>query len=157
MNHEKLMIVVKGYLLKDKKGTLLSVLFLCFVTIFLLIGNQLFYNIQTADQLNAEALEGRQHATYFDISQEEFLKIQACSFVAQAGRSVYLGRSADGTAFAYIDENFRDLGATVADGNLKKIVKGHWAESKNEAVFTENFMQQHGLELGDSINVDLTA
>lgn len=157
MNKEKLMIVVKGYLWKDKKGTILSSLFLCFVTIVLLIGNQLFDNIQTANQLNAEALEGRQHATYFDISQEEFLKIKSCSFVAQAGQSIYLGRSKDGTAFAYIDEIFRDLGATAADGNIKNVIKGRWAEHKNEAVFTDNFMKQHALELGDTITVDLTA
>ncbi|MCI8918432.1 MAG: hypothetical protein HFH29_06600 [Eubacterium sp.] len=157
MDSRKLLTVVKGYLWKDKKSTIFSSLFLCFVTMFLLVGNQLFLNVQTADRLNAEALEGRQHAAYFDLSQEEFLKIKSCSFVAQAGRSVYIGRSEDGTSFAYIDENFRDLGAAVADGNIKKAEKGRWAEHKNEAVFTENFMQLHGLELGDTITVDLAA
>lgn len=160
MTLPKLMIIVKGYLWKDKKGTVLSSLFLCCVTIFLLTGNQLFVNMQAADQRNAQALEGRQHASYFDLSQEEFLKIKSCSFVAQAGRIVSLGHSEDGTDFAYIDEDFRDLGATVARKNIKKLIRGHWPENKEnkqEAVFTENFMQKHGLETGDSITVNLTA
>ena len=64
MDSRKLLTVVKGYLWKDKKSTIFSSLFLCFVTMFLLVGNQLFLNVQTADRLNAEALEGRQHAAF---------------------------------------------------------------------------------------------
>lgn len=157
MNIQKLMIVIKGYLWKDKKSTVLSILFLCCVTIFLLTGNQLFFNMQTADRLNAEALEGKQHASYFDLSQEEFLKMKSCSFVVQAGRTVSLGHSEDGTVFSYMDEDFRDLRATLAHNNIKEVIRGHWAENKNEAVFTENFMQKHGLQTGDSVTVNLTA
>lgn len=53
MDRKKILSVVRGYLLKEKKNTVLTGLFLCFITVFLLIGNQLFANVQTADRLNA--------------------------------------------------------------------------------------------------------
>ena len=157
MNRKKVILVVKGYLLKDKKNTILTSLFLCFITIFLLIGNQLFQNLQLANKMNAEALEGKQHVTYYGVLESEFKKIKKCSFVAEAGQSFYLGHADDGTTFAYIDEVFRDLSATVADKNVKQVVSGHWAEKENEVVFTENYMKEYNLKLGDQVNVDLTA
>ena len=64
MDKKKILAVVRGYLLKEKRNTILTGLFLCFVTVFLLIGNQLFINVRTANRRNAEALEGKQHVTY---------------------------------------------------------------------------------------------
>ena len=43
--------------------------------------------------------------------------MKACDFVADAGLSFHLGQAEDGTAFDYIDEGFRDLGATVAEAS----------------------------------------
>ncbi|MCI8608614.1 MAG: ABC transporter permease [Firmicutes bacterium] len=157
MTREKIELVVKGYLLKDKKGTILTWLFLCFVTAFLLVGNQLFANVEMANRLNAEALEGKQHATYFGLSEEEFLKIKEWDFVAEAGQSFSLGCTEDGTSFAYIDEVFRNLGATVADSNIKETIDGRWAEKADEVVFTQNYMEKYGLQVGDKVCVNLTA
>ena len=106
-------------------------LFLCCVTVFLLTGNQLFENVRITDLQNARALEGSQHVSYYGITLAEFEKIKECSFTAQAGRSISLGQAEDGTSFAYIDENFRDLSAAVADGNLKQTIEGRWAEKEN--------------------------
>ena len=144
------MSVVRGYLFREKTNTVLTGLFLSFVTVFLLIGNQLFANVRTADRLNAEALEGRQHATYSDISEAEFQKIKACDFVADAGLSFHLGQTEDGTAFEYIDESYRDMGAAVAEANIKQIIDGRWAQKEEEAVFTKNYMEKYELELGDT-------
>lgn len=157
MDRKKILSVVRGYLLKEKRNTVLTGLFLCFVTVFLLIGNQLFANVQTANRLNAEALEGRQHVTYSDISEAEFQKIKACDFVADAGLSFHLGQAEDGTAFDYIDESFRDLGATVAEANIKQVINGRWAQKEEEIVFTKNYMEKYGLELGDTVSVSLAA
>ena len=157
MDRKKILSVVRGYLFREKTNTILTGLFLCFVTVFLLIGNQLFENVRTVDRLNAEALEGRQHATYSDISEAEFQKIEACDFVADAGLSFHLGQTEDGTAFEYIDESFRDLGATVAEANIKQVIDGRWAQKEEEAVFTKNYMEKYVLELGDTVTVDLTA
>ena len=110
MDRKKILSVVRGYLLKEKRNTVLTSLFLCFVTVFLLIGNQLFANVQTANRLNAEALEGRQHVTYSDISEAEFQKIKACDFVADAGLSFHMGQAEDGTAFEYIRSEERRVG-----------------------------------------------
>ena len=126
-------------------------------TVFLLIGNQLFANVRMADRLNAEALEGRQHVTYSDISEPEFQKIKACDFVADAGMSFHLGQTEDGTAFEYIDESYRDLGAAVAEANIKQAIEGQWAQKEEEAIFTKNYMEKYGLELGDTVSVNLTA
>ena len=157
MDRKKILSVVRGYLLKEKRNTVLTGLFLCFVTVFLLIGNQLFANVRATDRLNAQALEGRQHVTYSDISEAEFQKIKACDFVADAGLSLHLGQTEDGTAFDYIDESFRDLGETVAEANIKQVIKGRWAQKEEEAVFTKNYMERYGLELGDTVSVSLTA
>ena len=157
MDRKKILSVVRGYLLKEKRNTVLTGLFLCFVTVFLLIGNQLFANVQTANRLNAEALEGRQHVTYSDISEAEFQKIKACDFVADAGLSFHLGQAEDGTAFEYIDESYRDLGAAVAEANIKQAIEGQWAQKEEEAIFTKNYMEKYGLELGDTVTVNLTA
>ena len=157
MDRKKTLSVVRGYLLKEKRNTVLTSLFLCFVTVFLLIGNQLFTNVQTANRLNAEALEGRQHVTYSDISEAEFQKIKACDFVVDAGLSFHLGQAEDGTAFDYIDESFRDLGATVAEANIKQVINGRWAQKVDEIIFTKNYMEKYGLELGDTVSVSLTA
>jgi len=107
--------------------------------------------------LNAEALEGKQHVTYSGISEDDFQKIKACDFVADAGLSFHLGHTEDGTRFDYIDESFRDLSETVADSNIKQVISGHWAEKENEVVFTRNYLEKYGLELGDTISADLTA
>ena len=110
-----------------------------------------------ADRLNAEALEGRQHVIYSDISEAEFQKIRACDFVADVGMSFHLGQTEDGTAFEYIDERYRDLGAAVAEANIKQVIDGRWAQKEEEAVFTKNYMEKYGLELGDTVTVNLTA
>lgn len=157
MDRKKIISVVRGYLLKEKRNTVLTGLFLCFVTVFLLIGNQLFENVQAANRLNAQAMEGRQHVTYSDITEAEFQKIKACDFVVDAGLSFHLGQAEDGTAFDYIDESFRDLGATVAEANIKQVINGRWAQKEEEAVFTKNYMERYGLELGDTVIVNLTA
>lgn len=157
MDKYKVMTVVAGYLRKDKKSTVLTSLFLCFVTVFLLVGNQLFLNVRTANRWNAEALEGNQHALYSDISEAEFQKLRDCELVGNAGMHFHLGRAADGTYFDYIDESFRDLSADVADGNIKQVTGGRWAEGKQEVVFTENYMERYGLALGDTVSADLTA
>ena len=157
MDRKKTLSVVRGYLFKEKRNTVLTSLFLCLATVFLLIGNQLFANVQTANRLNAQALEGRQHVTYSDVSEAEFQKIKACDFVAEAGLSFHLGQAEDGTAFDYIDESFRDLGATVAEANIKQVINGRWAQKEGEAVFTKNYMEKYGLELGDTISVSLAA
>lgn len=109
-------------------GWQISSVKVCFITVFLLIGNQLFANVQMANRLNAQALEGRQHVTYSVITEAEFQKIKACDFVADAGLSFHLGQAEDGTAFDYIDESFRDLGATVAEANIKQTINGRWAQ-----------------------------
>ena len=155
--NQKIITIVKGYLLTDKRSTFLTALFLCCVTVFLLTGNQLFENVRITDLQNARALEGSQHVSYYGITLAEFEKIKECSFTAQAGRSISLGQAEDGTSFAYIDENFRDLSAAVADGNLKQTIEGRWAEKENEAVFTKNYMEQHRLKLGDAVCINLTA
>lgn len=157
MNRKKVAVVVKGYLLKNKKNTIITSLFLCFTTIFLLIGNQLFQNLEMANKMNAESLEGKQHVTYYDIRESEFQKIKKCPFVAAAGQSFSLGQAEDGTSFAYIDDVFRDLSATVADKNVKQVVSGHWAEEKDEVVFTRNYIEKYNLSLGEKICVDLMA
>ena len=157
MDRKKTLSVVRGYLFKEKRNTVLTSLFLCLATVFLLIGNQLFANVQTANRLNAQALEGRQHVTYSDVSEAEFQKIKACDFVAEAGLSFHLGQAEDGTAFDYIDESFRDLGATVAEANIKQVINGRWAQKEGEAVFTKNCMEKYGLELGDTASVSLAA
>ncbi len=157
MDKYKVVTVVAGYLRKDKKSTVLTSLFLCFVTIFLLVGNQLFLNVRTANRRNAEALEGKQHALYSDISEAEFQRLRGCELVADAGMHFHLGRAADGTYFDYIDESFRDLSADVADGNIKQVTGGRWADGKQEVVFTENYMERYGLTLGDTVSADLTA
>ena len=157
MDRKKILSVVRGYLLKEKRNTVLTSLFLCFVTVFLIIVNQIFVNVQTANRLNAEALEGRQHVTYSDISEAEFQKMKACDFVADAGLSFHLGQAEDGTAFDYIDESFRDLGATVAEANIKQVINGRWAQKEEEIVFTKNYMEKYGLELGDTVSVSLSA
>lgn len=157
MDKYKVMTVAAGYLRKDKKSTVLTSLFLCFVTIFLLVGNQLFLNVRTANRRNAEALEGKQHALYSDISAVEFQKLRDCELAADAGMHFHLGRAADGTCFDYIDESYRDLSADVADGNIKQVTNGRWADGKQEVVFTENYMERYGLTLGDTVSVDLTA
>ena len=157
MDRRKVLSVVRGYLFREKTNTVLTGLFLSFVTVFLLIGNQLFANVRTADRLNAEALEGQQHATYSDISEPEFQKIKDCDFVADAGMSFHLGQTEDGTAFEYIDESYRDLGAAVAEANIKQVIDGRWAQKEEEAVFTKNYMEKYGLELGDTVTVNLTA
>ena len=107
--------------------------------------------------MNAQALEGRQHVTYSDISEAEFQKIKACDFVADAGLSFHLGQAEDGTAFDYIDESFRNLGATVAEANIKQVINGRWAQKEEEIVFTKNYMEKYGLELGDTVSVSLSA
>ena len=157
MDKYKVMTVAAGYLRKDKKSTVLTSLFLCFVTIFLLVGNQLFLNVRTANRRNAEALEGKQHALYSDISAAEFQKLRDCELAADAGMHFHLGRAADGTCFDYIDESYRDLSADVAGGNIKQVTSGRWADGKQEVVFTENYMERYGLTLGDTVSVDLTA
>ena len=157
MDRKKILSVVRGYLFREKTNTVLTGLFLFFVTVFLLIGNQLFSNVRMADRLNAEALEGRQHVTYSDISETEFQKIKACDFVADAGMSFHLGQMEDGTAFEYIDESYRDLGAAVAEANIKQAIEGQWAQKEEEAIFTKNYMEKYGLELGDTVTVNLTA
>lgn len=157
MDRKKILSVVRGYLFRERTNTVLTGLFLCFVTIFLLIGNQLFTNVRMADRLNAEALEGRQHVIYSDISEAEFQKIRACDFVADVGMSFHLGQTEDGTAFEYIDERYRDLGAAVAEANIKQVIDGRWAQKEEEAVFTKNYMEKYGLELGDTVTVNLTA
>lgn len=151
MDRKKTLSVVRGYLFKEKRNTVLTSLFLCLATVFLLIGNQLFANVQSANRLNAQTLEGRQHVTYSDVSEAEFQKIKACDFVAEAGLSFHLGQAEDGTAFDYIDESFRDLGATVAEANIKQVINGRWAQKEGEAVFTKNYMEKYGLELGLSL------
>lgn len=156
MTRKKILIIVKGYLLKEKRVSILTIIFLCCITIFLLVGNQFFLNVQIANQLNAEALEGKYHVIYDDILEEEFQKIQVCDFVAEAGKRVSLGQAKDGTVFSYIDEAFRNLSATVADKNVKQLVDGHWAKKENEVVFTKNYMEQYNLNLGDVVCVDLT-
>lgn len=153
MDRKKILSVVRGYLFREKTNTVLTGLFLSFVTVFLLIGNQLFANVRTADRLNAEALEGRQHATYSDISEPEFQKIKACDFVADAGMSFHLGQMEDGTAFEYIDERYRDLGAAVAEANIKQVIDGRWAQKEEEAVFTKNSAR---VKLLDTRNIILS-
>ena len=157
MDKYKVMTVAAGYLRKDQKSTVLTSLFLCFVTIFLLVGNQLFLNVRTANRRNAEALEGKQHALYSDISEAAFQKLRDCELAADAGMHFHLGRAADGTCFDFIDESFRDLSADVAGENIKQVTGGRWADGKQEVVFTENYMERYGLTLGDTVSVDLTA
>ena len=105
MDRKSIRTVVRGYLWKEKANTVLTSLFLCFVMVFLLIGNQLFVNVQMANLQNAEALEGKQHVTYSGITEAEFQKIKAFDFVADAGVSFHLGQAEDGTAFDYVDES----------------------------------------------------
>lgn len=157
MDRKKLYTVVKGYLLKEKRNTLLVIAFLGFITAALLVGNQLFENIQIADKQNAQAMEGRQHATYVHISEADFKKMENCPYVVQAGQGFAVGRADDGTVFEYIDTDFRKLSADIANKNIKHCIQGHWAEQENEVVVTENYMQQHQLKLGGQITVDLTA
>lgn len=157
MDRQKVAMVVKGYLLKDKKNTIITSLFLCCITMFLLIGNQLFLNLGLANKMNAQSLEGKQHVTYYSIGEDEFQKIKKCPFVKEAGQSFSLGQAEDGTAFAYIDEVFRNLGATVADKNVKQVISGHWAEKEDEVVFTENYMKKYNLKLGDRVCTSLVA
>ena len=85
--------------------------------------------------------------TYSDISEAEFQKIKAFIW----------GRRRLRPAFDYIDESFRDLGATVAEANFKQVIKGRWAQKEEEAVFTKNYLEKYGLELGDTVSVSLTA
>lgn len=68
MTRKKVLLIVKGCFLKEKRVSFLICIFLCFVTVFLLAGNQLFQNVQTANELNAEALEGNYHVLYSGIS-----------------------------------------------------------------------------------------
>lgn len=157
MDRKKILAVVRGYLLKEKRNTILTGLFLCFVTVFLLIGNQLFINVRTANRRNAEALEGKQHVTYSGISEEELQKIKACDFVADVGVSFHLGQTEDGTAFEYVDESYRALGADMAEANIKQVTEGRWAQKENEVVFTKNYLERYGLKPGDTVSVDLTA
>ncbi len=63
--NQKIITIVKGYLLTDKRSTFLTVLFLCCVTVFLLTGNQLFENVRITDLQNTRALEGSQHVSYY--------------------------------------------------------------------------------------------
>lgn len=72
MNRKKVCTVVKGYFLKEKRVSFLICIFFSFVTVFFLAGNQLFQNVQTANERNAEALEGYYHVLYSGISGEEF-------------------------------------------------------------------------------------
>lgn len=157
MSREKVRLIVKGYILREKRRSFLICAFLCFVTVFLLVCNQLFVNVETANQWNAEALEGKYHVLYPDISEEAFRKIQECPFVEETGRHFFLGQAQDGTYFTYIDEGFRDLSASVADKNIKRTVEGQWAEKENEVVFTENYMERYNLRLRDTVCVDLSA
>lgn len=144
MDRKKTLSVVRGYLFKEKRNTVLTSLFLCLATVFLLIGNQLFANVQSANRLNAQTLEGRQHVTYSDVSEAEFQKIKACDFVAEAGLSFHLGQAEDGTAFDYIDESFRDLGATVAEANIKQVINGRWAQKKRKLYLQKNIWKNMG-------------
>lgn len=155
MTRKKVLLIVKGCFLKEKRVSFLTCIFLCFVTVFLLAGNQLFQNVQTANELNAEALEGNYHVLYSGISEEEFQKIQTCPFVEKTGESLYIGRAEDGTYFRYINEGFRDLSASVADKNIKQTAEGRWPEKENEVVFTRNYMEMYNLKLGDTVRVDL--
>ena len=157
MDRKNIRTVVRGYLWKEKANTIFTGLFLCFVMVFLLIGNQLFANVQTANIRNAEALEGKQHVTYSGISEAEFQKIKACDFVADAGVSFHLGQTEDGTAFDYVDESWRTLGADMAEANIKQVIDGRWAQKENEVVFTKNYVEKYGLKIGDTVSVDLTA
>lgn len=157
MDRKKVLLVVKGYFWKDKKNTILTVIFLCFITISLLVGNQLFENVQMANRLNAEALEGKHHVAYYSITKEQYEQIKAYPAVLEAGISFSLGQSEDGTAFGYIDEGFRNLGAVVADKNIKQVIEGHWAETEHEVVLSNNYMKKNSLKLGDQILVDLTS
>ena len=150
MDRKKVLLVVKGYFWKDKKNTILTVIFLCFITISLLVGNQLFENVQMANRLNAEALEGKHHVAYYSITKEQYEQIKAYPAVLEAGISFSLGQSEDGTAFGYIDEGFRNLGAVVADKNIKKVIEGHWAETEHEVVLSNNYMKKKQLEIGRS-------
>lgn len=115
----------------------------------------MFQNVQTANELNAEALEGNYHVLYSGISEEEFQKIQTCPFVEKTGESLYIGRAEDGTYFRYINEGFRDLSAYVADKNIKQTAEGRWPEKENKVVFTRNYMEMYNLKLGDTVCVDL--
>ncbi len=157
MDKRKSFVLVKGYLLKEKKETVLACLFLCFMTAFLLVGNQLFINVRLADRLNAEALEGKQHVTYMDIPENDFRKMKSCPFVAEAGQSFGLGQAEDGTAFVYMDEVYRKLEATKAGKNVKQVKSGHWPKKEDEAVFTENYMDAYGLKIGDRVVLDISA
>lgn len=157
MDRKNMRTVVRGYLLKEIADTVLTSLFLCFVMVFLLIGNQLFTNVQTANRRNAEALEGRQHVTYSGISEAEFQKIKTCDFVADVGVNFHLGQTEDGTAFDYVDESYRALGADMAEANIKQVIDGRWAHKEHEVVFTKNYLQRYGLKRGDTVTVDLTA
>ncbi len=157
MDRKRIRTVVRGYLWKEKANTVLTSLFLCFVMVFLLIGNQLFVNVQMANLQNAEALEGKQHVTYSGITEAEFQKIKAFDFVADAGVSFHLGQTEDGTAFDYVDESWRALGADMSEANIKQVIDGHWAQKENEVVFTKNYVEKYGLKAGDTVSVDLTA
>ncbi len=45
----------------------------------------------------------------------------------------------------------------MAEANIKQVIKGRWAQKEEEAVFTKNYLEKYGLELGDTVSVSLTA
>lgn len=155
MNRKKIYKLVKGYLLKDKRQTILIGLFLCIMVGIFLVGNQMFDNVDQVNVINAQTLAGKQHVKYYYVPIEQAKVIEKLPYVKAVGKLYDIGSSADGTGFAYEDDKDRELLAEVAHKNIKNVKQGRWAQKEDEVVFTENYMELYHLKIGDTVKITL--
>lgn len=155
MNRKKVYKLVKGYLLKDKRQTVIIGIFLSIMVAIFLIGNQMFHNVDQVNIVNAQALAGKQHVKYYDVPVEQAKVIEELPYVKSVGKLFEIGRLEDGTGLAYEDDKDRELVAEVAHKNIKSVKQGHWAQKKDEVVFTENYMELYHLKIGDTVKITI--
>lgn len=155
MNRKKVYKLVKGYLLKDKRQTVIIGIFLSIMVAIFLIGNQMFHNVDQVNIVNAQALAGKQHVKYYDVPVEQAKVIEELPYVKSVGKLFDIGRLEDGTGLAYEDNKDKELMAEVAHKNIKSVKQGHWAQKKDEVVFTEYYMELYHLKIGETIKVTI--
>lgn len=151
----KIGLLVQGYLGKKKGTTTAIMLLLGSIVALLLVGNQLFENVNTANRMNLVALEGTRHVCFYHLNREQCQLIQKQPYVEKVGVEDEVGITEDGTHWYYDSADSREMEATVACKYLRQTKSGRWPEKKNEVAFSQSYMEQYQLKLGDTVCVDL--
>lgn len=148
MNYKKVTQLVKGYLLRNWKKTLLIVLIMIFTISGYLLVNVTFRNVQATNLNIAETSYGKWHFLCKYVSQNEIEQIKKKSFVSEIGCEWVIGTSDTGVLLLYRDEKYNEFDTTKFG-----LEKGAFPEKPDELAVTRSYADSEGIEIGDSVTL----